>query len=593
MKVILLLGLVLVLLLGVVDVGPVSAQESVGEKWVLEYIDSPDEGEEFRQSLDNNVGFETGSVNLNAGSVSYNYQKEKDGTVLHYYGIETLFDRPPEELIPGETIELNFSNRVVSNSKDIDVGARYYYSVRDSNLGEIARADIDRFTPTATLIFTVPDTNSGELVIFFRHQFFHDLGVEWRYRRGEPAPVETAECAKKRQEVADKSAGRGDEALSKGIIGNVLAQTGDVLVNYCSGGHGTLKKGDEITIGDCIRTGPKGRARIMMNDRDEKRNAGPSVINIAANSEMCFKTFLINFDDPPENNTIIGMIKGTIRTFFRGWGRNSSVSIRTGVTVCGIRGSDVIVSYDPTEEIVEAYVIDGHMDITNTETGETKSLTNNQKLVVENSNIGDIQPLSQEEWDSLVKENGLEDMQPLNQVKTDKTDDKDKAKTSGGMNWLDIVLLVALVAASFMGLKQGLIKAVLSLAGLIVGVILASNFYKTLGNSLEFIPNETAAGIIAYALILIIVMIIASVLARLLKTIISIAMLGWVNRLGGAIFGLILGVILWGAILAVWVKFFGAGLVTESLIAGVLLDKFPLVLALLPGEFDSIRNYFK
>ena len=161
------------------------------------------------------------------------------------------------------------------------------------------------------------------------------------------------------------------------------------------------------------------------------------------------------------------------------------------------------------------------------------------------------------------------------------------------MNWLDIVLLVTLVAAAFTGLKQGLIKALLSLAGLIVSVILASNFYETLGDSLGFIPDEKAAGIVAYVLILIVVMLIASVLARLLKSIVSIAMLGWVNRLGGAIFGLILGAILWGAILAVWVSFFGTELVTESLIAGVLLDKFPLVLALLPSEFDAVRNYFK
>ena len=153
------------------------------------------------------------------------------------------------------------------------------------------------------------------------------------------------------------------------------------------------------------------------------------------------------------------------------------------------------------------------------------------------------------------------------------------------MNWLDIVLLVALVAVAFTGLKQGLIKAVLSLAGLIIGVILASNLYTTLGNLLGFIPNEKAAGIVAYILILIVVMIIASILARLLKTIISIAMLGWVNHLGGAVFGLLLGAIFWGAILAIWVRFFGTGLVTESFIAGVLLNKFPLVLALLPSLY--------
>ena len=161
------------------------------------------------------------------------------------------------------------------------------------------------------------------------------------------------------------------------------------------------------------------------------------------------------------------------------------------------------------------------------------------------------------------------------------------------MNWLDVVLLVALVAAVFTGLKQGLIKAVLSLTGLVVGVILASNFYESLGNLLGFIPDENIAGVIAYALILFIVTTIANMLARPLKTITSRVALGWVNYLGGAIFGLTLGAIFWGAILAIWVKFFGTQLVVESLIAGVLLDKFPLVLALLPSEFDSIRNYFK
>ncbi|MFC2044813.1 CvpA family protein [Chloroflexota bacterium] len=161
------------------------------------------------------------------------------------------------------------------------------------------------------------------------------------------------------------------------------------------------------------------------------------------------------------------------------------------------------------------------------------------------------------------------------------------------MNWLDMVLLIALIVSAFTGLVQGLIKAVLSLAGLIVGVILASNFYVSLGSILEFLPNETAARIVAYILILITTMIITNILARFLKSIISLAMLGWVNRLGGAIFGILLGSILWGALLAILVKYFGTGLVTESFIAGVLLDKFPLVLTFLPSGFDGVRNYFK
>jgi membrane protein required for colicin V production len=161
------------------------------------------------------------------------------------------------------------------------------------------------------------------------------------------------------------------------------------------------------------------------------------------------------------------------------------------------------------------------------------------------------------------------------------------------MNWLDIIILVGLVVPAFMGLKRGLIKSALSLAGLIIGVVLAGNLYSSLSKILTFISNEDVANIVAFILILVLVMAIAVVLARLLKFAAQIVMLGWVDHVGGVVFGLLLGAILWGALLATWVKFLGSGLVTESLLASVLLDKFPLVLGLLPGEFDSIRSFFQ
>jgi membrane protein required for colicin V production len=160
------------------------------------------------------------------------------------------------------------------------------------------------------------------------------------------------------------------------------------------------------------------------------------------------------------------------------------------------------------------------------------------------------------------------------------------------MHWLDIILLVALVIPTFIGLRQGLIKAVLSLVGIIVGVVLASNFYENVANLFSFISNPDVANIIAFILILVVVMVIATLLARLLKTVVKLVMLGWVNHLGGAIFGFIMGAIVMGAILATWVKFFGPDMLSESLIANILLDKFPFVLSLLPKEFDVVRDFF-
>ena len=162
------------------------------------------------------------------------------------------------------------------------------------------------------------------------------------------------------------------------------------------------------------------------------------------------------------------------------------------------------------------------------------------------------------------------------------------------MNWLDIVIIVALAISTFFGLRMGIIKAVLSLAGLIVGVILAGRYYMPLSEQLHFITQAGIARIVAFAIILIGVMIIAAVLAKFLKWAASVVMLGWANHLGGAIFGFVLGAVVCGAILAILIKFLGiAGIIVESNIAAILLDNFPLVLALLPSEFDTIRSFFQ
>ena len=162
------------------------------------------------------------------------------------------------------------------------------------------------------------------------------------------------------------------------------------------------------------------------------------------------------------------------------------------------------------------------------------------------------------------------------------------------MSWLDLVLVVVLAVGAFLGLRMGIIKAVLSLAGLIVGVILAGRFYVPLSEQLPFIPQADVAKVVAFAIILIGVMVIAAVAARFLKWAASAVMLGWVNHLGGAVLGLVLGAIFCGALLAIWVKWLSVGsTITESVVSAFLLEKFPLILALLPGEFDAIRSFFQ
>jgi len=162
------------------------------------------------------------------------------------------------------------------------------------------------------------------------------------------------------------------------------------------------------------------------------------------------------------------------------------------------------------------------------------------------------------------------------------------------MNWLDIVVIVLIAIPTVIGLGRGLIHAVLSLAGVIVGIILAGQFHAALAERLTFIAQLSIANVVAFAIIIIGVMIIALIIASVLKWIVTTVMLGWINRLGGAVFGFFLGAIFCSALLAIWVKFLGVeGAVADSVIAPLLLDRFPMILALLPGEFDGIRSFFQ
>ena len=161
------------------------------------------------------------------------------------------------------------------------------------------------------------------------------------------------------------------------------------------------------------------------------------------------------------------------------------------------------------------------------------------------------------------------------------------------MNWLDIVIVILIGLSTFMGFKQGFVTGLLSLVGIIIGVVLASNFYKQLGDLLGFIHNEAVANIFAFIIIIGIVMAIAAILAGIIKAVLHAIMLGWIDHIGGAVFGLFMSVLSISALLAIIMKYTNVSFIADSALASFFLDKFPIILGLLPSEFDVIRGFFK
>lgn len=161
------------------------------------------------------------------------------------------------------------------------------------------------------------------------------------------------------------------------------------------------------------------------------------------------------------------------------------------------------------------------------------------------------------------------------------------------MNWFDIILIAVLALSTVIGIWRGFISMIMPLIGIIVGVILAGMYASTVGGWLPIDDLEHAkwAG---YAIILAATLIVSIILAVILTRFVHLALLGWLNRLLGGLFGLASGVLLCAAVLAACVKYgLGTDFIQGSGIAKLMLDWIPGILVLLPGEFDSVKDFFQ
>lgn len=165
------------------------------------------------------------------------------------------------------------------------------------------------------------------------------------------------------------------------------------------------------------------------------------------------------------------------------------------------------------------------------------------------------------------------------------------------MNWLDIVLLLAIAGAVFNGFTSGLVRTALGLVGLVAGVLLGGRYYLSVADLLGFIPNDAVTKIVAFLLIFCISIGAANLLgAFLAKGLRFLPFVGCLDRLAGAVLGLLMGSATAAVVVALLVRFPLPGLeaaAKQSALAPYLLDYLPFMLALLPPEFEGIRSFLR
>lgn len=153
------------------------------------------------------------------------------------------------------------------------------------------------------------------------------------------------------------------------------------------------------------------------------------------------------------------------------------------------------------------------------------------------------------------------------------------------MNWLDVLVLAVTIPCGLFGFWRGAIRLTFGVLGLIAGVILAGRFSDSLAG--EFWPNgHVWASAAAYALILVVSVVLASMLGWLLARFANIILLGWADRLGGLLLGATIGALVCtlGLALAVWAVPATEEAICESTLARFLLKGLGGVLDNLPGR---------
>lgn len=164
------------------------------------------------------------------------------------------------------------------------------------------------------------------------------------------------------------------------------------------------------------------------------------------------------------------------------------------------------------------------------------------------------------------------------------------------MNWLDIVIILIIGWFTLSAYNAGIIREVVTLVASVLAVVVAGLYYDNLATDvLVFVEDDTGAKVVSFLILLASVFFMGQLAATLLKRTASLLMLGWADHMAGAAFGFLKGVVIIEAVLILFVTYPSLELenaIQDSGLAQIFLDGVPILLRLLPDEFERAVDNF-
>ncbi len=124
------------------------------------------------------------------------------------------------------------------------------------------------------------------------------------------------------------------------------------------------------------------------------------------------------------------------------------------------------------------------------------------------------------------------------------------------MNLFDMVCIIILGYCLVRGIFRGLIKELSSIVGVFAGFYAAYTYYMKVGKLFSsWISNTSYLNILSFLIIFCGVFIIISIIGVIIKYLLNIAFLGWVDHIFGAGFGAIKGILIVSMLLMILTAF--------------------------------------
>ena len=169
---------------------------------------------------------------------------------------------------------------------------------------------------------------------------------------------------------------------------------------------------------------------------------------------------------------------------------------------------------------------------------------------------------------------------------------------------IDIIVIILLIIACIKGFQKGLIIAVFSVVAFVIGLAAALKLSTVVAEYLKTSVNITAKWLpfISFALVFIGVIVLVKLGAKLIEKTVKLALLGWVNRIGGILFYATLYLIIFSVFLfyAEKIKLFQSGSIQSSVTYPYIHNTGPFiingigkVIPLFKDMFQDLTTFFE